>query len=136
VGASGSGKSSVVLAGLAPRLHGDRAGNWRFTHFRIGTELERNPFLALARALAPFLCRKRPRCGAAEKHQGVGSADQFEEAFTLVADDAVRNRFIDVLLAGFRFAFRNAGQAGLVHRHSGSLSLRHSRVFGGCTKLF
>jgi hypothetical protein len=28
-------------------------------------------------------------------------ADQFEEAFTLVADDAVRNRFIDVLLAGF-----------------------------------
>src|SRR5207344_1232787 len=28
-------------------------------------------------------------------------ADQFEEAFTLVADDAVRTRFIDVLLAGF-----------------------------------
>src|SRR5215472_5029913 len=36
VGASGSGKSSVVLAGLAPRLH--RGGDeWRFTHFRIGT---------------------------------------------------------------------------------------------------
>ena len=52
VGASGSGKSSVVLAGLAPRLHG--AGDWRFSHFRIGTELERNPFLALARALAPL----------------------------------------------------------------------------------
>src|ERR1700704_2839865 len=52
VGASGSGKSSVVLAGLAPRLH--RAGNWRFSHFRIGTELESNPFLALARALAPL----------------------------------------------------------------------------------
>src|SRR6516164_7237887 len=32
VGASGSGKSSVVLAGLAPRLH--RGGDeWRFTHF-------------------------------------------------------------------------------------------------------
>ena len=28
-------------------------------------------------------------------------ADQFEEAFTLVADEAVRHRFIDVLLAGF-----------------------------------
>src|SRR6266851_3256358 len=39
VGASGSGKSSVVLAGLAPRLHS--AGDWRFSHFRIGTELER-----------------------------------------------------------------------------------------------
>jgi hypothetical protein len=54
VGASGSGKSSVVLAGLAPRLDGDRAGNWRFSHFRIGTELESNPFLPLARALAPL----------------------------------------------------------------------------------
>jgi hypothetical protein len=53
VGASGSGKSSVVLAGLAPRLH--RGGDeWRFTQFRIGTELERNPFLALARALVPL----------------------------------------------------------------------------------
>jgi hypothetical protein len=51
---AGSGKSSVVLAGLAPRLHSDRAGNWRFSHFRIGTELERDPFLALARALAPL----------------------------------------------------------------------------------
>ena len=28
-------------------------------------------------------------------------ADQFEEAFTLVADEALRHRFIDVLLAGF-----------------------------------
>src|SRR5450755_2889042 len=55
VGASGSGKSSVVLAGLAPRLHSDRAGNWRFSHFRIGTEMESKddpdikPFRALAR---------------------------------------------------------------------------------------
>jgi ABC-type multidrug transport system fused ATPase/permease subunit len=34
VGASGSGKSSVVLAGLAPRLHA--RGGWRVTYFRIG----------------------------------------------------------------------------------------------------
>jgi hypothetical protein len=52
VGASGSGKSSVVLAGLAPRLHS--AGGWRFSHFRIGTELDNNPFLALARSLVPL----------------------------------------------------------------------------------
>src|SRR6516165_6871253 len=52
VGASGSGKSSVVLAGLAPRLHA--AGGWRFSHFRIGTELDSNPFLALARSLVPL----------------------------------------------------------------------------------
>ena len=36
VGASGSGKSSVVLAGLAPKL--DAQGGWRSTYFRIGTE--------------------------------------------------------------------------------------------------
>lgn len=53
VGASGSGKSSVVLAGLAPRL--DALGGWRFSHFRVGTEPDKNPFAALARALAPLL---------------------------------------------------------------------------------
>src|SRR4051794_22369379 len=45
-------KSSVVLAGLAPHLHS--AGGWRFTHFRIGTELDKNPFLAVARSLVPL----------------------------------------------------------------------------------
>ena len=52
VGASGSGKSSVVLAGLAPRLA--EQGNWRFTHFRVGPEPDKNPFMALARALVPL----------------------------------------------------------------------------------
>src|SRR3954467_2882721 len=42
VGASGSGKSSVVLAGLAPHLFG--LGGWRFSYFRIGIELDRDPF--------------------------------------------------------------------------------------------
>jgi ABC-type oligopeptide transport system ATPase subunit len=129
VGASGSGKSSVVLAGLAPRLHGDRAGNWRFSHFRIGTELDRDPFLALARAVAPLYVASQSDverlrntkllatslaggeltlrdvfadCRSRNKGRRILLiADQFEEAFTLVADDAVRNRFIDVLLAGF-----------------------------------
>src|SRR5262249_49448146 len=53
VGASGSGKSSLVLAGLAPHLH--RAGDhWLFSHFRIGTEVDKDPFLAIARALVPL----------------------------------------------------------------------------------
>jgi WD40 repeat protein/energy-coupling factor transporter ATP-binding protein EcfA2 len=127
VGASGSGKSSVVLAGLAPRLHG--AGNWRFSHFRIGTELESNPFLAMARALAPLYVAsdsdvERLRntkllatslaageltlrdvfadCRSRNKGRRILLiADQFEEVFTLVEDDAVRSRFVDVLLAGF-----------------------------------
>jgi hypothetical protein len=127
VGASGSGKSSVVLAGLAPRLHG--AGGWRFSYFRIGTELEHNPFLALARALVPLyvdnasdterLKNTRELATSLEartltlrdvfadcRSRNKGSrilliADQFEEAFTLVADETVHHRFVDVLLAGF-----------------------------------
>jgi WD40 repeat protein/ABC-type oligopeptide transport system ATPase subunit len=129
VGASGSGKSSVVLAGLAARLHNDRAGNWRFSHFRIGTELESNPFLALARALAPLyvasdsdverlkntkllatslaageLTLRDVFADCRSRNKGrriLLIADQFEEAFTLVEDETIRSRFIDVLLAGF-----------------------------------
>ena len=48
LGASGSGKSSVVLAGLVPRLQ--QAGHWKFTHFRPGSD----PFHALAEALVPL----------------------------------------------------------------------------------
>src|SRR6516165_11775046 len=127
VGASGSGKSSVVLAGLAPHLHGD--GGWRFSHFRIGTELDSNPFLALARALVPLyvvsdsdterLRNNRQLAASLEsgeltlrdvfadcRSRNKGTrilliADQFEEAFALVDDEALLHRFIDVLLAGF-----------------------------------
>src|SRR5262245_23278260 len=115
VGASGSGKSSVVLAGLAPRLHG--AGGWRFSHFRIGTELDNNPFLALARALVPLYVasqsdterlRNTKELAASlqtgeltlrdvfadcrNRYKGTRIlliADQFEEAFTLVEDEAL-----------------------------------------------
>jgi signal transduction histidine kinase len=127
VGASGSGKSSVVLAGLAPRLH--RGGRWLFSYFRLGNEPDRHPFLALARALVPFYVTssdeterlintkklaEKLRSGdltlrdvfadCRGRNRGTSIlliADQFEEAFTLVQDDADRNRFIDVLLAGF-----------------------------------
>src|SRR5271170_3769929 len=127
VGASGSGKSSVVLAGLAPRLYG--LGGWRFGHFRIGNELEHNPFLALSRAVSPLctanmddldrLTETRKLAAllqsgelalrdlfAESRGRDKGNrilliADQFEETFTLVEDEAVRHRFIDVLLAGF-----------------------------------
>lgn len=128
VGASGSGKSSVVLAGLAPRLCRD--GGWASSYFRIGKQTDHDPFLALARALVDFYVKNKTETAQltntrelAEKlrsgeltlrddvfsaclshHAGARIlliADQFEEAFTLVQDDATRNRFFDVLLAGF-----------------------------------
>src|SRR5271156_382656 len=125
VGASGSGKSSVVLAGLAPKLH--KSDKWKVTYFRIGAETNKDPFLALARALTPLMGERGIAAnleetqrlangfasGAIAPATALGAcraanlgrrilviADQFEEVFTLVADDA-RARFIDLLLAGF-----------------------------------
>jgi hypothetical protein len=133
VGASGSGKSSVVLAGLAPRL--ETEGGWRSTYFRIGTEPDKNPFAALARALSPLLgnddvvdrmtrAQKLAnslangeislvyaigQCRAANPGKRILLiADQFEEVFTLVSDDGVRNRFIDALIAAFQDAAQGA----------------------------
>lgn len=126
VGASGSGKSSVVLAGLVPQL--ETQGGWRSTYFRIGTEPDKNPFAALARALSPMLgdgdvvdrmtrAQKLAnslatgdislvyvagQCRAANPGKRILIiADQFEEVFTLVSDDGVRNRFIDALIGAF-----------------------------------
>lgn len=127
VGASGSGKSSVVLSGLAPRLH--QGGGWLFSYFRIGNEPDRDPFLALSRSLVPFYVTssddterlvnirklgEKLRSGtltlldvfAACRSQNHGRrvlliADQFEEVFTLVQEASNRNNFIDVLLTGF-----------------------------------
>jgi hypothetical protein len=131
VGASGSGKSSVVLAGLAPRLN--TQGNWRFTHFRIGDEPDKNPFRSLARALVPLFSDSSGQMppfaeiealsASLEKGREPGGvtlpnvlgecrtrnpgkrilliADQFEEVFTFVEDEDARRCFIDVLLLGF-----------------------------------
>ena len=123
LGASGSGKSSVVLAGLVPRLQ--QEGNWLFTHFRPGSE----PFHALALALVPLYT---PNLNATERiaqarqlgnylregtisladvfaqiHQNQQNfrvlliADQFEELYTLCTDGKIRRSFLDVLLASF-----------------------------------
>src|SRR5215467_13144809 len=126
VGASGTGKSSVVLAGLAPRLHA--RGGWHFSHFRVSTESTSNPFMALARALVPLLSGPNPvdqlesvQKLAADLENGAVSlpnalagcrtkntgkrilliADQFEEVFTLITDEERRRRFNDILLSGF-----------------------------------
>ena len=120
VGASGSGKSSLVAAGLLPALeknaiHGSKDWVWgRFTPGEVGD----NPFMALASAFKPTLERNglRPRDMAAELEKDAGSfnkflamalegkpdwaelllfIDQFEELFTLV-DKKYQSPFVDL----------------------------------------
>ncbi|MDJ1168197.1 pentapeptide repeat-containing protein [Roseofilum sp. BLCC_M154] len=58
LGASGSGKSSVVFAGLVPKLQ--QEGNWQFSYFRPGAIRKKDkqespdPLFALAQALVPL----------------------------------------------------------------------------------
>jgi WD40 repeat protein/DNA-binding SARP family transcriptional activator len=121
VGASGSGKSSAVFAGLLPRLYEE--GNWRMIAFRPGAQ----PFHALVAALLPVLepklsqtARSVKACQLAEAlgqesialHDLVEQAlqkgagfnrlllliDQFEELYTLCPQPEIHQRFLDMLL--------------------------------------
>jgi WD40 repeat protein len=122
LGASGSGKSSVVLAGLVPKLQ--QVGHWQFTHFRPGSD----PYSALAQALVPLyttnldatekIAQARKLAGYfrtgevlltdvfAKIQQNYPTdrvlliADQFEELYTLCTDETIRQNFLDLLLAG------------------------------------
>ena len=77
VGASGSGKSSLVRAGLVPALAADGA----CVVLTPGAE----PIAAFERSLGT----DRPRLLV---------VDQLEEAFTLCADETARDRFFDALI--------------------------------------
>jgi WD40 repeat protein/class 3 adenylate cyclase len=103
VGASGSGKSSVVAAGLLPSL---RAGllpgseRWESVVFRPGE----HPMAELNRALSRGAAGSPVGNTFEAAIDGVGpggrlvvAVDQFEEVFTLCTDDDERDTFIDTV---------------------------------------
>ena len=129
LGASGSGKSSVVLAGLVPRL--EQEGNWLFAHFCPGDE----PFHSLAKALVPlyeptqnpteqlkqsrqlaeffvegsvFLKDVFTQIESNSPNQRVLLiADQFEELYTLCPEENIHQSFLDLLLDCFQSSSSN-----------------------------
>lgn len=121
LGASGSGKSSVVFAGLVAKLQ--QEGHWKFTYFRPGSDSD--PFYALAEALVPLYRSELDstdvptQAGKLAKFLKDGQpleriftliqrnhpnqqllliADQFEEIYTVCTDEAIRKSFLGCLL--------------------------------------
>jgi WD40 repeat protein/class 3 adenylate cyclase/energy-coupling factor transporter ATP-binding protein EcfA2 len=118
VGASGSGKSSLVRAGLLPTLAAGAlpgSEHWAPLVLAPGSE----PLAALAGRLAPLLPGADPPALAARLAAGPGSldqlaaealagrpaearlllvVDQFEEVFTACRDDRARRAFVDLLV--------------------------------------
>lgn len=124
VGASGSGKSSVVRAGLVPQLRQEHDTTWEIATLFPGDQ----PLKALARAVSPLLepetmdetdrlvkINKLAEAFAkqdvslhdvglriVDKQPGTNRllliVDQVEELYTVAKDDHQRRRFIDELL--------------------------------------
>ncbi len=114
VGPSGSGKSSVVRAGLIPALwRGDLPGSekWFIVDMLPGTHPFDELEVALMRVAAdqarnlhePLIRDPRGLLRAAQlilpddDSELVVVVDQFEEVFTLIEDETLRQRFLDLL---------------------------------------
>jgi DNA-binding SARP family transcriptional activator len=97
IGPSGSGKSSVLRAGLLASLRGGAlpgSERWSIALLRPG----KRPLEAIERA----------RGAASEDQRLVLAVDQFEEVFTACGDEAERAAFIDALVACAREERRRA----------------------------
>ncbi|WP_448267427.1 nSTAND1 domain-containing NTPase [Nostoc sp. DSM 114159] len=130
IGASGSGKSSLVFAGLIPQLRRDTVNNWVIIAFRLG----KNPFESLAVALVSALNLPEDKRRLVELELDVNLkrdrstlqnfitdlthgdrlgeqvtrvlliADQFEEIYTLCTESESRKTFLDSLLQAVKNA--------------------------------
>ena len=118
VGPSGIGKSSLVRAGVVPRLRGGAihgSGSWLITELVPGAD----PIGALASALRRLavrpaegidrMLRSEPSALAVAVEQHLPAKvpvllviDQLEELFTLTRDPDDRVRFLDLLVAALR----------------------------------
>ncbi|MCI0399447.1 MAG: protein kinase, partial [Chloroflexi bacterium] len=127
IGPSGSGKSSVVFAGLVPRLREE--GEWIIVEARPGSR----PFYNLAAALLPHLEPEMGETGRLLETQRLAEAlqqeqlaladvigrvvqkdanktrlllvvDQFEELYTLCTDGEARRRFPNALFEAIHTA--------------------------------
>jgi WD40 repeat protein/class 3 adenylate cyclase len=103
VGASGSGKSSLVAAGLLPSLQAGLlpgSERWQSIVFRPGE----HPMAEMAAAVAPVVPATPGGNALEAAMDAVGpegrlvvAVDQFEEVFTICADDDERDAFIDAV---------------------------------------
>jgi WD40 repeat protein/transcriptional regulator with XRE-family HTH domain len=117
VGASGSGKSSLVRAGLIPSLRWDpRMASWQIHSLTptarplesLAEELTRGERLTVSAALTDDLARESRglHLFAKRSTRAAGASrlllvvDQFEELFTLCRSEGERQSFIDNLITG------------------------------------
>ena len=104
VGASGSGKSSALRAGLLSALSEDvlpGSGGWRVVMVRPGPhpmrELARRSLGATGRDEVADLLTHLVTASGEQEGRVVLAVDQFEEVWTVCADEAERRQFLDTL---------------------------------------
>jgi DNA-binding SARP family transcriptional activator/WD40 repeat protein len=105
VGASGSGKSSALRAGLLAALASDvlpGSASWRVVTMRPGAhpmrELARRSLGPTGRDEVADLLTHLVSASAEQDGRVVVAVDQFEEVWTVCADDGERHQFLDTLV--------------------------------------